>query len=185
MLDVPSQMQFELLDPDENNRWAFKISPQRVQAEFTRNAKGEVIGMKLHKSGDVFEVPRQGSDRDHEIAAEKKARESVKATADGETLKAAWVGTLDINGMKPVMQFRIMDNENGTTTAYFDSLTEGAKNFTATWSQKDDQLTFEVAKIKLTYRGTLNASKNTAVGKWSQGGRTLPLTLTKRDKAQK
>ncbi|MCP4463842.1 MAG: serine hydrolase [Planctomycetaceae bacterium] len=185
MLDVPSQMQFELLDPDENNRWAFKISPQRVQAEFTRNAKGEVIGMKLHKSGNVFEVPRQGSDRDHEIAAEKKARESVKATADGETLKAAWVGTLDINGMKPVMQFRIMDNENGTTTAYFDSLTEGAKNFTATWSQKDDQLTFEVAKIKLTYRGTLNASKNTAVGKWSQGGRTLPLTLTKRDKAQK
>ena len=120
------------------------------------------------------------------MAAEKKAkRESAKATAVNGKLKEAWVGTLDIKGMRPVMQFRIMDNENGTTTAYFDSLTEGAKNFTATWTQKDDQLTFEVAKIKLTYRGTLNASKNTAVGKWSQGGRTLPLTLTKRDKAQK
>ena len=36
-----------------------------------------------------------------------------------------------------------------------------------------------MAKIKLTYRGTLNDDRDTAEGTWSQGGRKVPLTLKK------
>ncbi|MDG2014493.1 MAG: hypothetical protein P8J33_13375, partial [Pirellulaceae bacterium] len=186
MLDVPSQMTYELLDPNEDGRWAFAIAPERIQATFDRNDQAQVIGIKLHKAGQVYEVPRQDSARDQEIAAQKEAKmESAKALVAGETLQEAWVGTLDINGMKPVMQFRLMQNKSGTTTAYFDSLTEGAKNFTAICSKKDDHLNFDVGKINLTYRGTLNKARNKATGIWSQGGRELPLTLTKQDKARK
>ena len=77
------------------------------------------------------------------------------------------------------MQFRIVTNDSGETTAYFDSVTEGRTGFDAAWSIDGDQLKFDVAKIKLKYRGTLNEARDTAEGTWSQGGRDVPLTLKK------
>ena len=107
-------------------------------------------------------------------AGEDLAEENPK-----ETLREAWVGTLDLGGLKPVMQFRIVDTAAGKTAAYFDSVTEARTGFDATWSIKGKQLHFDVAEIKLTYRGTLNDSRDSAEGTWSQGGRNVPLTLTK------
>ena len=94
-------------------------------------------------------------------------------------LQAAWVGKVQMGLMKPVMQFRVVELEDGKTAAFFDSVTEGATDFDATWSIDGDQLKFDVAKIKLKYRGTLNETKDSAEGTWSQGGRDLELTLKK------
>jgi hypothetical protein len=69
--------------------------------------------------------------------------------------------------------------KSGKTQAYFDSVTEGRTGFKATWSVDGDKLKFDVASIKLLYRGTLNKAGDTAKGIWSQGGREIPLTLKK------
>ncbi len=285
VLDVPSQLPFELLEPDDRGYWAFAIRPDQVQVEFDRNEEHEVVGLRLHKAGKVYEVPRVGTARAHELAEDQNNgnREShtttwkgvlnalgtklrlevdivvksgqltgevrsldqgnakLRATdinVDGDTfafsvqkigakfsgkysenrgvvkgtfsqngvdlplrlaksgettaelpeepegiLKEAWIGELEMGLIRPVMQFRIVTLESGETAAYFDSVTEGRTDFAATWSLDGDQLQFDVATIRLKYRGTLNESGDTAEGTWSQGGRDVPLTLKKQAKA--
>jgi hypothetical protein len=80
------------------------------------------------------------------------------------------------------MQFRIMTGDDGKHTAFFDSVSDGLGGFKTTWSIEGDQLKFDVAQIKLKYRGKLNKVGDEAVGTWSQGGRQFPLALKKQDK---
>jgi CubicO group peptidase (beta-lactamase class C family) len=183
VLDVPSQMPFELKDPDAEGYWPFALVPDQVQATFDRNENDEVVGLRLHKGGEVYEVPRRGTARAEELSQKKMGRKAAaRERKSTERLKEAWVGQVDMGGIEPVMQFRIVRLESGETAAYFDSVTEGRTGFDATWSIEGDQLKFDVAKIKLTYRGTLNEAGDAADGTWSQGGRALPLTLKKQDK---
>ena len=104
-----------------------------------------------------------------------------KKTAENpvEVLKEAWIGEIEMGGMKPVMQFRIMTKESGGK-AYFDSVTEGQTGFAAKFQHKDGELQFEVDQIDLEFRGKLNDAGDKAEGIWSQGGRELPLTLEKK-----
>jgi CubicO group peptidase (beta-lactamase class C family) len=274
VLDVPSQMAFELLPPDEKGYWAFVIVPDKIKATFDRNENNEVVGLKLHKAGQIYEVPRKGTARAKELSQRTNApdaegifwvgtldaqgkklrlkiniregagkltgelvsldqgnfttavsdiivkgdklsfsipganatfsgkyekggaiaigtftqggvmipltlsRSATKETTQG-TLKEAWIGELSAGLVKPVMQFRIVTLKSGKTQAYFDSVTEGRTGFKATWSVDGDKLKFDVASIKLQYRGTLNKAGDTAKGIWSQGGREIPLTLKK------
>lgn len=182
ILDVPSQLAFELLDEDDQGYWAFAIAPKKIKASFDRNANNEVIGIKLYQGGNVFEVPRKGTARAKEMTQKKLAHKAAqKAKKANEKLQAAWVGTLDLGPMKPVMQFRVVKTADGKTAAYFDSVTEGQTGFDATWSIDDNQIKFDVAKIRLKYRGKLNKARDSAEGTWSQGGRSFPLTLKKQD----
>ena len=98
---------------------------------------------------------------------------------DEESLREAWIGKLQMGPLQPVMQFRIVNSAADTQRAYFDSITEGLTGFEASWAKEGGQLKFDVARIKLTYRGTLNAAGDVAEGTWSQGGRDLPLILKK------
>lgn len=112
---------------------------------------------------------------------------ATAAPADpiGESqLVEAWVGELEMGGvMRPVMQFRWVVQPTGDTLAYFDSVTEGRTGFPATRSINGDTLAFDVGEINLTYRGRLNDARDAADGTWSQGGRSLKLTLRKQDHA--
>ena len=110
------------------------------------------------------------------VAGQESQKEQEKSN---EKLKEAWIGELNLGIMKPVMQFRIVTKASGETGAYFDSVTEGQTGFEATWSIEGDELKFDVARIKLKYRGTLNEARDAAEGTWSQGGRVMPLTLKK------
>jgi hypothetical protein len=180
VLDVPSQMTFELMEPDDEGYWAFAIAPDEIKVKFDRNEKQEVVGLKLHKAGNVYEVPRKGTVRAAELSKQKIAdRQAKEQEKSSEKLTAAWVGKLNMGVVKPVMQFRVVTTRSGKTVAYFDSVTEGRTGFEATWSIKNEELTFEVAEIKLKYVGTLNKAGDMAEGTWSQGGRELPLTLKK------
>ena len=117
--------------------------------------------------------------RKSRVLANAATTDSGFETASKDKLKEAWIGKLNIGVIKPVMQFRIVTLKSGKTTAFFDSITEGRTGFEATWSVDGDMLKFDVAKIKLRFRGTLNKKRDTAEGTWSQGGRKLPLTLKK------
>jgi len=88
-----------------------------------------------------------------------------------ESLREAWIGKLNMGGVEPVMQFRIMDIATGEPVVYFDSITEGRNGFRGTWSRKDTTLIFEIPAITLTFTGTLNETGDVAEGTWRQGGR--------------
>ena len=179
ILDVPSEMAFKLNEPDDQGRWAFAIAPNRVHVTFDKNNEQEIVGLKINQGKTILEAPRKGTARAQELAAK---REAAKKEESSDKLKEAWVGKLDMGAMKPVMQFRIVTKGSGEETAYFDSITEGKTGFDANWSIEGDELKFEVPEIKLTFRGTLNEERDRAEGTWSQGGRKLPLTLSKQDK---
>ncbi|MCB9838007.1 MAG: beta-lactamase family protein [Phycisphaeraceae bacterium] len=60
-LDIPSQMVFQLLDPDENGRWAFAIAPNQISVTFERDDDGACNLIRLHQGPVVFDIPRKGT----------------------------------------------------------------------------------------------------------------------------
>ena len=70
-LNIPGQMTYELLEPDEEGYWAFAIAPERIKVFFDRNENNEVIGLKLHQSGQIFEVPKKEAVPPEKPAPEK------------------------------------------------------------------------------------------------------------------
>ena len=58
-VDVPSQMTFELREPNEDGRRVFALTDE-IAVSFLRTASGEVSGMVMHQSGFDFEIPKQG-----------------------------------------------------------------------------------------------------------------------------
>ncbi len=67
-LDIPSQMAFELLEPNDKGEWAFAIAPKQVTVSFDRNDADHVDLLRLHQAGQTFEVPRKGTARARELA---------------------------------------------------------------------------------------------------------------------
>jgi len=59
-VDIPSQLVFELHDPDEEGRWKFKMTDE-IAVSFERDADSIVNLMKIHQAGYVFDVPKKGS----------------------------------------------------------------------------------------------------------------------------
>ena len=175
----------QLLSLDQNNA-TFELADvvcDDQQLTFTIEKLGATFNGTLEQDGTIaqgtfsqngFEFPLKLS----------LANSADKITTDEpvEKLQAAWYGKLQMGTVNPVMQFRILVDESGKTTAYFDSVTEGRTDFEASWSIEGDKLEFDVEKIRLTYRGSLNEAGDTAEGTWSQGGRSYPLTLKKHHK---
>ncbi|MCA9284163.1 MAG: beta-lactamase family protein [Phycisphaerales bacterium] len=82
VLDIPSQMAFELLEPEpgvEPQHWRFAIAPDAVAVSFERDADGNVNLMHLHQSGVTLDVPREGT-----ALAEQLAKADV---VDAERVK--------------------------------------------------------------------------------------------------
>jgi hypothetical protein len=61
-LDIPSQMTFELMEPDEEGMWAFAVAPEQVKVSFVRD-DSVVTALKLHQGGKTFQVPRAGTEQ--------------------------------------------------------------------------------------------------------------------------
>lgn len=65
-IDVPAQQVYELKKPDDEGKWYFLISDE-IAVSFDRNGDSEVVGMRLHQAGFVFELPREGYEIPPEI----------------------------------------------------------------------------------------------------------------------
>ena len=170
------------------------------------NAKMEITTLKLDKA--KFEFTIKAASASYEGAAQKdgsykgkwkqsgrefdlafsKVKSSLEKekpaaktlTKSDEKLLNAWIGRLDLGAMRPVMQFRIVEDKDGNELVYFDSVTEGQTGFEAAWKIEDGTLSFDVADIGLTFRGKLNEKENRAEGRWKQGGQNFALILEKR-----
>ncbi|MHC4826043.1 MAG: serine hydrolase domain-containing protein [Planctomycetota bacterium] len=75
-VDIPSQVVFELHDPNEEGRWSFVMTDE-ISVSFERADDGSVNLMKIYQAGYVFEVPRKGS-----ALAEQMAKALEIAEAD-------------------------------------------------------------------------------------------------------
>ncbi len=65
-VDIPEQQVFELKEPDEEGKWYFSITNE-IAISFERDENDNVIMMKLHQAGMVFDIPREGVELPAEI----------------------------------------------------------------------------------------------------------------------
>ena len=77
-VDIPSQLVFELADPDENGVWQFTFTDE-IAVSFERGAGGNVDLMKILQAKIAFEVPRQGTALAAKMAAAGKISKQESA----------------------------------------------------------------------------------------------------------
>jgi fermentation-respiration switch protein FrsA (DUF1100 family) len=100
---------------------------------------------------------------------------------DGPVTRAEiWEGTLEVTGgIKLRLTFHALKGKDGAIRAYMDSPDQGAYSLKVNRAE----ISKEVVRFTLTFigefEGKLDATGESAVGKWKQGGTSLPLTLKK------
>ena len=90
-----------------------------------------------------------------------------------------WSGTLSVAGMNLVVQLRVFERDH-ETVAELDSVTQKAFGIPAMLGKEPGMLSFEIPIISAKFRGKLSESGNSAVGEWTQAGRSFPLTMTRK-----
>lgn len=89
-----------------------------------------------------------------------------------------WQGTLDANGTKLRLLFKLVNQADGTGSATLTSLDQGPQEIPVTAiTQNGSELKLEVGPIAGTYTGELNKDGTEIAGQWSQGPGTFPLNL--------
>ena len=109
-----------------------------------------------------------------------------QAFAQGLTapLSGDWSGSLVVSGTTLHLVVHFMPKPDGTLTATFDSVDQGAMGLTFTAAQVMGQkVHLDASGIGASFDGTLDAAGKTITGSWTQGGGALPLTLTRTNKA--
>ena len=89
-----------------------------------------------------------------------------------------WKGSLSVAGMQLEIQLRVLERDN-ETVAELDSVTQKVFGISAMLRDEPGALSFEVPVISAKFRGKLNEKGDSAVGEWTQAGRSFPLTLTR------
>jgi CubicO group peptidase (beta-lactamase class C family) len=56
-IDVPGQMVYELYPPDENDKWAFRVTPD-ISVSFDETATGQVDSLTMYQAGQEFVLPQ-------------------------------------------------------------------------------------------------------------------------------
>ena len=91
-----------------------------------------------------------------------------------------WTGKLEIGGMELRIVFNVEEQENGEFTATLDSPDQGAFDIpVASVTVDGNKVKFDVSSINGVYEGILNRDSLIIDGKWTQGGQSFPLKLTK------
>jgi CubicO group peptidase (beta-lactamase class C family) len=75
-VDIPSQLVFELRDPDEAGRWVFAVADE-IAVSFERGDDGRAVLMQIHQAGYVFDVPRKGSALAEKMADAREIDEEI------------------------------------------------------------------------------------------------------------
>lgn len=95
-----------------------------------------------------------------------------------EGIVGSWAGTLEVGGTQLRIVFHIRKDESGLA-ATMDSPGQGATGIPVTnVTVSGDSVTLTVGGIGGEYAGVLDSDKTKIEGTWSQGGQSIPLTLT-------
>jgi hypothetical protein len=107
---------------------------------------------------------------------EAKFEKAVRNPPLSKELEGVWEGTLDAGGQQLRLRF-VLSNQAGAGTGTLFSLDQGAEIPIAGISQEESRVKLEIPVIDGRFEGDLKGAQ--LAGKWSQAGRSFPLTLTK------
>jgi dienelactone hydrolase len=94
-------------------------------------------------------------------------------------LDGQWQGTLELGSVKLRLVLRVVSRDGGAK-AGLDSPDQGASGIPVTALSRDGQaVAFAVASAGLSFKGVLAADGQSIAGTFSQGGKDVPLTLTR------
>ncbi len=116
------------------------------------------------------------------MAALAAAQETAKPVP-GEGAAGEWLGALEVGQAKLRLGLHVEAKADGGLTAILDSIDQGAKIPVDTVVFEGRTLRLTINAARAGYEGTLNADGSALEGKWSQGGRELPLILRRLEKA--
>lgn len=110
---------------------------------------------------------------------------TTAALSAQETQEVAgeWLGALDVGAVKLRLGLHVEKKSDGSLGAMIDSLDQNAKIPVDTAVFAGRTLRLDLKAIGASYEGTLNADGSVLEGTWSQGGRSLPLTFHRQEKA--
>jgi hypothetical protein len=172
------------LEPDKDGFRAFAIVPEQVKVAFDRNEKDEVVGLKLHKEGQVFEVPRKGTARAKELS-EKRNERKIGSGPSGygkESKLTSWQGTLDAKGKTLRLEIVIAEDAAGELSGELCSLDQNNMKIKTTEVKLDsDTFSFSISQLNASFAGILLKNGTVAEGTFIQNDTKVPLTLTKKD----
>ncbi len=104
---------------------------------------------------------------------------AAAAAVPATDLAGDWAGALDVGAVQLRLVLKVEAAADGTLSAVLDSVDQGAKMPVEALALDQRTLRFSIPAIGGAYEGTLTAAGDAFEGTWSQGGRSLPLTLTR------
>jgi len=115
----------------------------------------------------------------HRQAAGVGAKKPSNAIASAE---GVWQGALEGNGMRLRLQLHVSHDDQKQLVAALDSPEQGVSGLPAIKvSQKDAAFHFEIPVVTGVYDGTLNPTKTTITGSWTQNGIEQKLNFKRSD----
>ena len=115
----------------------------------------------------------------HRQAASAGAKKPSDAIASAE---GVWQGALEGNGMRLRLQLHVSHDDQKQLVAALDSPDQQVSGLPAIKvSQKDAAFHFEIPVVTGVYDGTLNATKTTITGSWTQNGIEQKLNFRRSD----
>jgi hypothetical protein len=129
-----------------------------IAGEFTQS--GFAMPLKLKRTGDA------------------KVEKPVAIAAISKELAGTWEGTLEFNNRTYRLRFILENLKEGGAKGTLISLDQGASEIPLSQiTQTGSKVKLEVPVVSGGFNGELKDTQMT--GEWSQGGASLPLTLTK------
>jgi len=97
--------------------------------------------------------------------------------------EGVWSGTLEAGDQKLRIIVTITKSDAGAYTGKFESVDQGATIPIDSVTVNGDNVTFEVKAAGIVYEGVLNKERTELVGKFTQGGQTIPMSFKKAEQA--
>ncbi|NQU50369.1 MAG: beta-lactamase family protein [Planctomycetes bacterium] len=98
-VDVPGEMVYELVPPDEEGKWAFRAIRETLQVSFQLNDKGIPTSMTLHKSGTETIMPRAEGEEKEDVTTLAMVFEKMNLEGRQKAFDKAKAVQIHFNGM--------------------------------------------------------------------------------------
>jgi hypothetical protein len=99
--------------------------------------------------------------------------------AVSEALAGVWNGSLQAGGRALRLVVTITNQADGSATARVVSIDEGGMTLPLAVAENGRDVILDIRGVASSFAGTLNETGTTLAGIWTQGGASLPLTLTR------
>ncbi len=153
------------------------ISFGKIGAAFDGNLsknKNEIEG-KWVQGGGSLPLTLKKVKNEKEIAAVLPVK--IKLDKD---LYGTWEGKLSISAIALRIDFKLVKNSDGTTSASMDSPDQGVKDIPVQEiTYKNGEIILSVKSVMGKYTGKFEKDSMQINGEWQQAGRTFPLVLKK------